>query len=72
MTNFLTVDQTTWKYIKQQFRPAYDKKSGDYFINCRQIRQLRINFHVQSTTNNTRLMLPATDIVQQTVGPNFL
>jgi len=68
LTNFLTVDKTTWSYIKKQFRPAYDNKTGDYFINCKKIRQMRVNFSVQNANNNTNnwLMIPGTDLVEAT------
>lgn len=66
LTNYLTVDNTTWTYIQNNFRPALDKNTGEYQIKCNRMRQLRFNFNVQSSGTNTQIMIPGTELIQQT------
>lgn len=68
LTNYLTVDKITWNYIIRAFRPAYDKKTDEYLFECKKVRHLRLNFGVQSSSNNTWLMIPGVDLVQQTAS----
>ncbi|KAI6176282.1 hypothetical protein M3Y97_00781400 [Aphelenchoides bicaudatus] len=66
MTNFLTVDRKTWHYIRTYYRPAYDNKTGDYFIPCYLRKDIRINFSVQSNNATKWLVLPSVDLVEVT------
>ncbi|KAI6187489.1 hypothetical protein M3Y98_00249300 [Aphelenchoides besseyi] len=67
LNNYISVDRDTWNYIRMNFRPALDRRTSNYFVDCLRMRQLRVFFNVKTVNNtNSVLMIPGSDLVVPT------
>ncbi|KAI6236099.1 hypothetical protein M3Y95_00121700 [Aphelenchoides besseyi] len=67
LNNYISVDSDTWNYIRINFRPALDRRTSTYFVDCIRMRQLRLFLNVKTVNNTSNmLVIPGNDLVVPT------